>query len=65
MKRSSYEIAPVLTVKDVADHLRVHPSTVYRLLKSGELPAFKVGHKWRFSVEAIEHWRFKRSAKAQ
>jgi excisionase family DNA binding protein len=30
-----------LTLHDVADYLRVHPSTVYRLLKMKQLPAFK------------------------
>ncbi|HLI64593.1 MAG TPA: helix-turn-helix domain-containing protein [Terriglobales bacterium] len=47
----------VLTVKEVADYLHVHTSTIYRLLKSNRLPAFRVGSDWRFNVEAIDHWR--------
>jgi hypothetical protein len=31
----------IMTVKEVADYLRVHPITVYRLLRQRQLPAFK------------------------
>jgi excisionase family DNA binding protein len=49
-------MARVLTLDEVARYLRVHQSTVYRLLKKKELPAFKVGSDWRFNVESIDHW---------
>jgi excisionase family DNA binding protein len=35
----------------------VHRSTIYRLLKKGQLPGFKIGSDWRFNVEAIDQWR--------
>jgi excisionase family DNA binding protein len=47
----------VLTVKEAADYLRIHTSTIYRLLKRKELPAFRVGSDWRFNVEDIDRWR--------
>jgi excisionase family DNA binding protein len=49
----------VLTVQDVSTYLRVHPSTIYRMLKKNLLPAFRVGSDWRFTVEAIDKWREK------
>ena len=33
----------VLTVRELAGYLRVHQTTVYRLLREHKLPAFKVG----------------------
>jgi excisionase family DNA binding protein len=57
MRRSLSDVAPVLTVQDLAYYLKVHPSTVYRLIKAGKLPAFKVGRDWRFNVEEIDRWR--------
>jgi predicted DNA-binding transcriptional regulator AlpA len=30
----------VMTLEEVSRYLRVHPSTVYRLLKRREIPAF-------------------------
>ena len=50
-------MANVLTLEEVANYLRVHPSTIYRLLKKKRLPAFKVGSDWRFNVESIDRWR--------
>lgn len=47
----------VLTVQEVSNYLRVHPSTIYRMLKKNKLPAFRVGSDWRFTVEAIDKWR--------
>jgi excisionase family DNA binding protein len=48
--------SPVMTLHEVAAYLRVHTSTVYRLLKKDKLPAFKFGSDWRFNREAIEAW---------
>ena len=50
----------VLNVSDLAHYLRVHKMTVYRLIKSGELPAFKVAGKyWRVKLEVVDRWRLR------
>src|SRR5215469_12519281 len=49
-------INEVLTAGEVASYLRVSLSTIYRLLKSGDLPAFKIGSDWRFNRVHIEEW---------
>jgi len=54
--------AKVLTVNELADYLRVHRSTIYRLLKKGHLPGFKIGSDWRFNIEAIDRWRLHQGA---
>ncbi len=46
----------VMTVREVSDYLRVHPSTVYRLLKHNQIPAFRMGSDWRFNIESIDRW---------
>jgi len=51
----------VLTVSELADYLRVHRSTVYRLLKKGLVPGVKIGSDWRFSSDAIDQWRQRQS----
>ena len=55
-KPSSEPINEVLTAGEVASYLRVSLSTIYRLLKSGDLPAFKIGSDWRFNRVHIEEW---------
>jgi excisionase family DNA binding protein len=63
MKDIASDISPVLTVRDLSNYLRVHPSTIYRLLKTGQLPAFRVGSDWRFNIEEIDRWRVEREKK--
>jgi excisionase family DNA binding protein len=47
----------IYTIKELASLLRVHQTTVYRLLRQGRLPAFRVGSNWRFDGAAIERWQ--------
>jgi excisionase family DNA binding protein len=46
----------ILTVSELAEHLNVHRITIYRLLKSGSLPGFKIGRVWRFDLDEIGLW---------
>ena len=46
----------LMTIEEVAEYLRFHPSTVYRLVRQGRLPAVKVGKQWRFHRQALEDW---------
>lgn len=43
----SFATARFLTVQEVADLMRVSTMTVYRIIKSGELPAVRVGRSFR------------------
>ena len=62
LDKSMAQAVKVLTVNELAEYLRVHRSTIYRLLKKGMLPGFKIGSDWRFNVEVIDHWRMKQGA---
>lgn len=42
-----------LTVAEVADMMRVSTMTVYRLVKSGELPAVRFGRSYRIPETAV------------
>ena len=43
----------VLTVKEICDILRVHPSTLYKLIRQGKIPSFRIGSEWRFRKDVI------------
>ena len=51
----------ILTLKEAAGYLRVHYSTLRRLIIAGRVPAFRLGHtgEWRLNVEVLDHWREK------
>ena len=46
----------IMTVKEVADYLKVNERTVYRMAAANTIPAFKVGGSWRFKQAEIEEW---------
>lgn len=46
----------ILTIKEVAEYLKLAEKTAYRLAADGKLPGFKVGGSWRFKQEDIERW---------
>ncbi|MFM7271344.1 MAG: helix-turn-helix domain-containing protein [Actinomycetes bacterium] len=43
-----------LTVQEVADLIRVSTMTVYRLIKSGDLPAVRVGRSFRVRESDVD-----------
>jgi len=46
----------VMSVRELADFLRLSVHTVYRLAEQGKLPGRKVGKHWRFHRDAIIAW---------
>jgi excisionase family DNA binding protein len=55
----------VLTVKEVGDLLRVHPTTIYKLTKEGKIPSFRIGPYWRFRTDLIERWMAEKAMHAR
>lgn len=47
---------PLLTVKEVAERLRVAPGWVRSQAESGGLPAYQVGERWRFDPIELADW---------
>lgn len=47
----------MLTLAEAAKFLRVHPITLYGMLRTGRLPgAFRIGQLWRINREDLEHF---------
>ena len=46
----------LMTVEELEKYLRFSRKTVYKLLKKGDIPAVKIGNKWRFDKEVIDKW---------
>jgi excisionase family DNA binding protein len=52
----------ILTIKQVAEYLKVTDRTIYRLAGAKKIPAFKVGGTWRFSRADLDTWIRRQSA---
>ena len=48
--------APYLTVREVADTLRVSSMTVYRLINAHQLSAVRVGKSYRIREEDVDRY---------
>lgn len=46
----------ILTLKEVAEYLKLAEKTAYRFAAEGKLPGFKIGGSWRFKREDIDRW---------
>jgi excisionase family DNA binding protein len=51
-----------LTTEEVLSYLQINLRTIYRLIRAGKLPAFRVGRQWRFRRDDIEAWLAGRQA---
>ena len=46
----------ILTVREVAEYLRMSEAKVYRLVKAGSLPVVRIGKAWRFRKDLLDNW---------
>ena len=46
----------ILTIREVAELLKLNEKTAYKLASAGKIPGFKVGGSWRFERQAIASW---------
>jgi excisionase family DNA binding protein len=46
----------ILEAQEVAELLKLRPSTVLDLSRRGILPAFKIGKHWRYRRSDLEEW---------
>lgn len=51
--------------EQVASHLRVRKPTVYRWVKSEELPAHRMGRLLRFKLSEVDNWAKVRGAETR
>lgn len=46
----------ILTIQELSIYLKISKSTLYKLVREGEIPCQKVGRHWRFHKDAIDKW---------
>ena len=59
MSRS--QLGEILTLDEVAGYLKISKKTAYRIVRSGDLSAFKAGKHWRVRRAELGRWIAKRS----
>ena len=56
MSYENYAKNDILLVDDLMELLCIGRNTAYRLLNSGELKGFRIGHSWRIPKEAVAEY---------
>ncbi len=46
----------IMTMKELADYLKIAEKTAYRFALEKKIPGFKVGTAWRFRKKEIDEW---------
>lgn len=46
----------IMTVRELAEYLKIAEKTAYRFALEGKVPAFKVGGAWRFRKAEVDRW---------
>ena len=52
----------ILTIREVADLLKINEKTIYKLAAASKIPGVKVGGSWRFDRTTISSWISTKSA---
>jgi excisionase family DNA binding protein len=49
-------LEPLWTVQDVAQYLRLHPNTIYELIRDNKLPMIRVGKSFRIEPSHLKEF---------
>ena len=50
------EFEPLLDSEEAAALLKIHPKTLQKLARRGEVVAIQIGKLWRFRASALNEW---------
>jgi excisionase family DNA binding protein len=48
-------MARIVTTRELANYLKLTQVTIYKYANEGKVPGFKVGSRWRFDLDEIDH----------
>ncbi len=50
------ESREVMNLRQASQYLGVSTDTLYRYLSEGQIPAFKLGNRWKFKKTILDRW---------
>jgi excisionase family DNA binding protein len=55
-RNSQAEFEPLLDSNEAAELLKIHPKTLQRMARRGEIPSIQIGKLWRFRSSELNAW---------
>jgi len=59
------EAREVMNIRQASQYLGVSPDTLYRYICEGEVPAFKLGNRWKFKKTILDRWMERKMSQVQ
>jgi len=59
------KLIELFSVEELCSTLNIGRNTAYRLLQNGDIPAFRVGRKWKITKEALEQYISRKNNRCQ
>ena len=62
------EAREVMNIREASQYLGVSPDTLYRYVYEDQIPAFKLGNRWKFKKTVLDRWmeqKMRRSSRAR
>jgi len=56
MQQPSERRPRLMTIEELAKYLRLHKSTVYRMVRDAQIPASKIGNQVHFRKDVMDTW---------
>ena len=48
--------AEILTAREASEYLKIALPTLYRYMKTDQIPSFRIGNRWRFKRSILDQW---------
>jgi excisionase family DNA binding protein len=59
-----FESREVMNVRQASQYLGISPDTLYRYITEGEIPAFKLGNRWKLRKTILDRWMERKMTQA-
>ena len=56
------EAPEVMNIRQASSYLGVSPDTLYKYVSEGNIPAFKLGNRWKFKKALLDRWMESKSS---
>jgi excisionase family DNA binding protein len=53
-----------MNVRQASQYLGISPDTLYRYITEGEIPAFKLGNRWKLRKTILDRWMERKISQA-
>ncbi|MGA3210620.1 MAG: helix-turn-helix domain-containing protein [Terriglobales bacterium] len=52
----------VMNIREASEYLGVSPDTLYKYVYEEQIPAFKLGNRWKFKKSKLDQWMDEKSS---